>query len=322
MKGYLWNIMRDRYNIEVDKNHKVITYSNGHDVYIKIIFKDTMAEYYIPIMLPRRDPSLNYYEDIKNDILSEELYSYTDSCAEKLLPENVKKWKINTLNKNKLNNSNQGKFLRLLINNKQVCSSCHLAPLTNNPQKPIQFLRDLGYVISTHRSVFCYKCKKNQVHYILTPVLTTDKNNYELISEKLKERICEAFNYTDAYTEIYNPSPKAFIADHKFPEDRWDDKTAGKNSDDMSDRDIRTKFQLLSTQINLHKQRQCAACIATKKRGYPYGIKYYYSGGENWDTRYPERGVAAEQGCVGCGWYDILEWKKQLNILINKKEEA
>lgn len=311
--------MRERYIIEVNRRGRAITYSNGHDVYIKIIFKDTKAAYYIPVMLPRRDPSLKYYEEISKGILSEALYTYTDSCAEKLLDENVEKWKQDTLEKIKSDTTNTGEFLRLLINNKQVCSSCHFTRLTNNPQKPIQFLRDSGYVISTHRSIRCDKCGENQVHYILTPVLTTDKNNYELVSETLKERICEVFNYTDAYTEMSNPSPKAFIADHKFPEDRWDEKTARKNPDDMSEEDIRLKFQLLSTQTNLHKQRHCAACITNKKRGYPYGIKYYYFGEEDWDDKYPERGDDAEKGCIGCGWYDLLKWKEALNKELNKK---
>lgn len=311
--------MREHYIIEVNRRGRAITYSNGHDVYIKIIFKDTKAAYYIPVMLPRRDPSLNYYEDIRNGVLSEELYTYTDSCAEKLMDESVEKWKRDTLEKIKDDTTNTGEFLRLLINNNQVCSSCHFAPLTNNPQKPIQFLRDYGYVISTHRSLHCDKCGGSQVHYILTPVLITDKNNYELVSETLKERICEVFDYTDAYTGMSNPSAKAFIADHKFPEDRWDENTARNNPDDMSVEDIKSKFQLLSTQTNLHKQRHCAACITSKKRGYPYGIKYYYYGGEDWDEQYPEHGTEAEKGCVGCGWYDLLKWKEKLNMELNKK---
>lgn len=312
--------MREHYSIEVNRRGRARTYSNGHDVYIKIIFKDTKVAYYIPVMLPRRDPSLNYYEEIKKGILSEALYTYTDSCAEKLLDENVEKWKEKTLEKIKSDTTKNGEFLRLLINSKQVCSSCQFAPLTNNPQKPIQFLRDSGYVISTHRAIRCDQCNGKRVHYILTPVLTTDKNNYEVVSEALKERICEVFGYTDAYTEMRNPSPKAFIADHKFPEDRWDEKTATNNPDDMSEEEIRAKFQLLSTQTNLHKQRQCASCITSKKRGYPYGIKYYYSGGEEWNAEYPERGADAEKGCVGCGWYDLLKWKESLNEKVSKSE--
>lgn len=110
--------MRERYIIEVNRRGRVITYSYGHDVYIKIVFKDTKAEYFIPVMLPRRDPSLNYYADIQKGILSEELYAYTDSCAEKLLDENVEKWKQDTLKKIKADTTNTGEFLRLLINNK------------------------------------------------------------------------------------------------------------------------------------------------------------------------------------------------------------
>ena len=133
----------------------------------------------------------------------------------------------------------------------------------------------------------------------------------------MKEAICRVFEYTDSYSGIYNPSAEAFIPDHKFPEDRWDESTAKSNPEDMSDEEIRVKFQLLSTQINLHKQRCCAQCIATKKRGYPYGIKYYYAGGEDWEAE-AEYGEKAEAGCVGCGWYDLLKWKEELNKKINE----
>jgi hypothetical protein len=43
------------------------------------------------------------------------------------------------------------------------------------------------------------------------------------------------------------------------------------------------------------------------------GIKYYYQGGEEWDKTIPTIGKEAEQGCVGCGWYDFEAWRNALN---------
>lgn len=85
----------------------------------------------------------------------------------------------------------------------------------------------------------------------------------------------------------------------------------------MSDSEIRRKFQLLKKDSagnhNLLKSRSCERCIATGKRGTPMGIRFWYSGGENWSDNIPQSGSEAEQGCIGCGWYDFETWRNALN---------
>jgi len=51
----------------------------------------------------------------------------------------------------------------------------------------------------------------------------------------------------------------------------------------------------------------------------PFGIKYFYESDENWPDDVPKIGKDAEQGCVGCGWYDIQKWRVILNELIKSQ---
>lgn len=307
------------YELILDKLNKPTIIQNGHDAYVLIKFININSTYPIPIMLPRRNPELNYYDDIKKGIITEAFTNYIEECSNLLSKENISNWIKNTTEIATTGNSQANKFLNLLLENNAVCSKCKLTKITQNPQKPIQNLRDRGYVISTNRKKYCNNCKKNTTHYTITPVLSTDQNNYETISTTLKKRICQVFDFRDSYTGIQNPSAKSFIPDHKFPEDRWDKDTAINNNENMSTEEIKQKFQLLTTQTNLQKQRHCANCIKTGKRSYPFGIKYYYSGTEEWDKTIPKKGKDAEKGCIGCGWYDLLEWKKQLNNKLNNK---
>ena len=47
-----------------------------------------------------------------------------------------------------------------------------------------------------------------------------------------------------------------------------------------------------------------------------FGIKWFYEGDEKW------RGSskADENGCIGCCWYDLIEWKNQFNKYLKEKE--
>lgn len=73
----------------------------------------------------------------------------------------------------------------------------------------------------------------------------------------------------------------------------------------------------MTNQRNLQKREICRKCYQTKQRGYPFGIKYWYEGNEQWDTSIPNKGKEAEQGCVGCGWYDFEKWRNALNKKLN-----
>ena len=52
--------------------------------------------------------------------------------------------------------------------------------------------------------------------------------------------------------------------------------------------------------------------IAMSERGSIFGIPYFYEGGLKWDPSIPQKGKAAEKGCVGCPWYDIETWRQKL----------
>jgi hypothetical protein len=134
-------------------------------------------------------------------------------------------------------------------------------------------------------------------------------NGYETWSPALRKRIIRLLGGIDVYE---GTSSAHCLPDHKFSEIRWDDATKAENPDAMTDEEIRQKFQLLTNQRNQQKREVCRTCFQTGKRGYPFGIKYYYVGTEDWDSSIPAKGKQAERGCVGCGWYDIAEWRRQL----------
>ncbi len=111
-------------------------------------------------------------------------------------------------------------------------------------------------------------------------------------------------------------SPSQLTVDHKLPIIRWSPETQQTQSaySTMSDDDIKTHFQLLkksngSISHNLLKSRACEQCFKTGERGTPFGLRFFYEGGPRWepaDKKDPS-------GCVGCGWYDFDQWRRQLN---------
>jgi hypothetical protein len=85
----------------------------------------------------------------------------------------------------------------------------------------------------------------------------------------------------------------------------------------LSEAEIKAKFQLLKKDDagnhNLLKSRSCENCLKTEKRGTPFGIKFWYKGDENWSDKIPQTGAKAEEGCLGCGWYNFEKWRTELN---------
>ena len=78
----------------------------------------------------------------------------------------------------------------------------------------------------------------------------------------------------------------------------------------------------IANQRNQQKREVCRNCLQTGKRGYPFGIKYFYEGSEDWDKTIVPKGKNAEKGCYGCGWYDVGEWRKQvLKKLLNNNDD-
>ena len=147
---------------------------------------------------------------------------------------------------------------------------------------------------------------------MLVPIKRGGATGYESWSPELRERIVQVLKGYDAF-EGKTVRPEGLIPDHKFPEIRWDDSTSRGRLEALTNLQISSDFQLLNNQRNLQKREVCRACYQSGRRGFPLGIKYFYKGNEDWPKDIPARGKAAEEGCVGCGWYDFEKWRIALS---------
>lgn len=180
-------------------------------------------------------------------------------------------------------------------------------PRNRNPQRRLQDLKDSGYTIPI------VQYGREKTTSTLLPFPKHEEMGYEKgFTKQFKARVIRLLKCRNAF-EARVTSAKSLIPDHKFSEVRWDDNTKAENSMDMSDAEVVQKFQLLDNQRNQQKREVCRRCFQEGKRGTIYGIKYFYKGNENWDPKIPTKGKAAEEGCIGCPWYDIELWRKMIN---------
>ena len=236
-----------------------------------------------------------------------------------LNPKNRKQW-ITESNKiwNNIQKKNQTyKVLHALYSGKWECRVHGPVPKVNpQPSARLSSLKKTGYVISSKRQL-CKQCNKKTMHDILV-MLPFFKNRFDhgnelrsAMSTKLKERIKSLLGYKDACFGVKRTG-KELIIDHKFPSQRWT-KPETPNPDDMTEVQIRKKFQLLGNQNNLWKSKYCDTCVKTKKRGSFMGITWYYKGNVNWRPKEKNN----ENGCIGCPWYDMEKWKSELIKVLN-----
>ncbi len=178
-------------------------------------------------------------------------------------------------------------------------------PPNDNPQRRIQDIKEMGYSMATR-----FVGKKTE--RLLVPIPRSEQTGYETFSAKFRTKAIKVLNELNIY-ELSNANKNGLLPDHKFPEIRWDVETRAKNTDDMTDIEIKNKFQLIDNQRNQQKREVCRKCFQTGKRGVIFGVKFFYEGDENWDNTILTIGKEAEKGCVGCGWYDIEKWREELN---------
>ncbi len=190
-------------------------------------------------------------------------------------------------------------------------------PSNDNPQRRIQDIKEMGYTIGSRKR----GGKGRKLERLLVPIPSGANTGYETYSIEFKKKAVATLSGVNVY-ELSTANKAGLIPDHKFPEIRWDDATRAENPETMSDVEIKQKFQLIDNQRNQQKREVCRQCFQTGKRGIVYGIKYFYAGDENWPAGVPKVGRAAEQGCVGCGWYDIQKWREELNKKINPTPPA
>ncbi len=204
-------------------------------------------------------------------------------------------------------------FFEALKDCQWKCQACQL-PENPNWARRTQDIKELGYTFATDTSRYCNNCRKNTTHLIMLRLPRGGVSGYETWSPSLRKRILAVLRHFDAYECWVRHG--SLLPDHKFPEIRWDEETREENPEDMTDDEIREKFQLLSNQRNQQKREVCRECFQTGKRGTPYGIKFFYAGDENWPHGVPKVGKEAMKGCMGCGWYDLSRWREELNALL------
>lgn len=293
----------------VDSERK--KHSKASEEYLHVIFtyEDKTWDGWVPVEYRRTGVSL------KTD---DEVIEHLNAVYDQMRPQHLEKWlkEQEPFWAEKPRAGTTKAFYDSLCKGGWQCVDCTL-PKNPNWARRIQDLKEFGYTLATDTKRYCPVCKANKTHIILLPIKRGGLagNGYETWSPALRRRIIRVLGSVDVYEKVFSPH---CLPDHKFPEIRWDEETKGENPDTMSDEDIKKKFQLLTNQRNQQKREVCRTCFQTGKRGFPFGIKFFYQGSEDWDISIPLKGKCAEQGCVGCGWYDMAEWRKRIMIELRR----
>lgn len=300
----------------VDKNEKFHAKASERYLHVHFIYTGHSWEGWVPTEYRRT----NLHVDVNNE---DELADYLNQIYEQLNPQHYKEWRLAQEEFWRLEKPNasvtKGFFDPLAdAQGEWVCARCQL-PHNTNPQRRIQDIKDFGYTLATDTNRFCKHCGKKTTHLLLLPIPRADSsgNGYETWTPAMRKRIIRVLGAWDVY-EAANSNH--CLPDHKFPEIRWDDETKADNPDTMSNEEIASKFQLMTNQRNEQKREVCRNCFQTGKRGTIFGIDFFYAGTADWDRTIPPKGKEAEQGCIGCPWYDIALWRKKLIEKLQERE--
>lgn len=240
----------------------------------------------------------------------EELAAYLISLKPYFTPTAMEQWRTDELARGLISGDVTPEFFKVLLSFKEEFENF---PANPNPARRIQDIKDAGYTLASVPRAAGLK----GFNRILLPIPLHTEMGYEAFTPQFKARVIRLLSQRNAY-EARVTAKKALIPDHKFSEVRWDDATKGENPMEMTDAEIRQKFQLLDNQRNQQKREICRRCFQEGIRGSIYGINYFYKGNERWDETIPATGKAAEKGCEGCPWYDIETWRQKLNEELNR----
>lgn len=252
------------------------------------------------------------------DLTEEEFYELMNENYELLDPSKKADWIKNSDKTWANKNTETYKVLNALYSGEWECRVC--GPVPNVNPQPASRLRDLkkkGYIIGSKRKV-CSTCNKKTMHDILVmlpSIETRFEHGNELrapMSEKFKARAKRVLGMTEVCFNVRRTSVELLI-DHKFPSQRWNEPESP-NPADMPVDEIKRKFQLLSNQTNMWKSRYCDRCVKEGRRGDFMGIEWYYQGNHKWEGKNEHD----ENGCIGCPWYDLVEWKNKLKEELEK----
>lgn len=264
-------------------------HSKASEEFVSVEFiypDDNIRNWSIPVKYPRSGLELDDENEINSYI--EEIYKIAH-------PQNIEEWRLDQDEYWKNSKAPVTKpIFDALAENFEWLTYNEMSS-SSNPARRIQDLKQMGYTIATRRK------KGVGYQFMLLPIPRHGQTGYEWWSGSLRARIVRVLKTLDAY-EGRKGNAKALLPDHKFPEARWDETTRRETLEHLTDDDIRRDFQLITNQRNQQKREVCRKCLQTGKRGYPFEIKYYYKGTEDWPETVPKRGKSAEAGCVGCGW--------------------
>jgi len=279
------------------------------ETYIDVIFRyDTKMEFKtsVPIQYRRTGTNVDASDGKAID-------SYLSKVYDEINPINWANWRKEQTKfwAGKAGAEVTKSFFDKLAENFDYC--CVNCKLPNNPNwaRRSQDLKEFGYTIATKLSEYCPHCDKSTTHLILLPLKRGSVIGYEIWSPKLRKKIVSLLKSYDVF-EAKQVRKEGLLPDHKFSEIRWDEATKRESLENLTDEEILRDFQLLSNQRNQQKREVCRNCYQTGKRGIIYGIPFFYEGTESWNPSIPKIGKEAEKGCVGCAWYDIERWRKEL----------
>lgn len=302
-------------NITVYSERPVNTKASERYVPVKFNYPDSGKEWSGWVPIEYRRTGVNIPDDDEDA-----LYDHLNAVYEQLNPNNYDEWKKAQDELWDATRSVETKdIFNILSDGKWHCRNCDIS--NPNFARRIQDLKEMGYTISTHVNYQCPVCNnRRSTNLILLPINRVELagNGYETWSPALRARIIRVLGGIDVYE---NASNRHCLPDHKFSEIRWDDDTKAENPDSMTDEEIRDKFQLLSNQRNQQKREVCRNCVQTGHRGIIFGIPFFYEGGPEWDDSIPKKGKEAEKGCIGCPWYDIETWRKELIAKLKELDE-
>jgi hypothetical protein len=290
-------------NSPIEK-HDIRTHTKASEKYIDVCF------HYAGFALFSTSVPFEYRRT-GTDIKETEIDQYLEKVYAQVNPEHWQAWRIEQAAfwQNKPGATTTKPFFDILSSNFSWC--CVSCTLPNNPNwaRRVQDLKEFGYTIATDTHKFCQKCQKNTTQLILVPLPRGGITGYETWSPQLRQKIVEILKF-DAFEG--SAKKDSLLPDHKFPEIRWDAQTRRPSLENLTAGEIERDFQLLTNQRNQQKREICRHCFQTGERGTFLEIPFFYQGRALWDETIPKTGKAAEQGCIGCAWYDINRWKSEL----------
>lgn len=301
--------MVDLSDIQLELDPRKVTvigsreHSKASEKYIDVVFKydDTEWKGSVPYEYRRTGTNISDNEGIAR--LLNQAYEYlAPDSREKWIEEEKKFWDQSKKDITR-------PIFDALTDFEWKCIHCEI-PKNPNWARRFQDIKELGYTTATHTKMWCKTCSANTTHILLLPFPRSVGTGYENWTHAVRAKIIKVLNSFDVYEDRKR---EHLLPDHKFPEIRWDDEYMKSLPKEMDESEMKRRYQLINNQRNEQKREVCRRCFQSNKRGFPFGIKYYYEGDENWPKTVPRIGVSAEEGCIGCGWYDLAKWRDDLN---------